>query len=83
MFNPRCPHTHQEFALEVRVDDEGLTIEIIISKPEPPPQYDASPRRSPAVDAGSEEPGTPQPLLAIGTSSDEPEVSRAQSTERK
>ena len=66
----------------MRVDDEGLTIELIISKPEPP-QYDASPRRLPAVDTGSEEPGTLQRLLAIGTSSDEPELSRAQSTGRK
>ena len=83
MFNPRCPHTHEQLALEMRVDVEGLTMEIILSKPEPPPQYDASPRRLPAVDTGSEKPGTPRRSPAIGTGSDEPIVSRAQSTERK
>ena len=55
----------------------------ILSKPEPAPQYDASPRRLPAVDTGSEEPGPPRRSPAIGTGSDEPGVSRAQSTERK
>ena len=67
MFNSRCPHTHEEFKLEMRVDVERLRMEIILSKSELPPQCDLLPRRVPAVDTGS----------------DEPEVSRAQSTERK
>ena len=67
MFIPGYPHSREEFALEMRVDVEGLRMGIILSKPEPPPHYDASPRWLPAVDTGSDEPG----------------VSRAQSTERK
>ena len=35
MFNPRCPHTHEEFTLEMRVDVERLRLEIIFSQPEP------------------------------------------------
>ena len=57
MFNPRCPHTHEEFALEMRVDVEGLRMEIVPSKPEPPPQCDPLPRRLPAIGTGSDEPG--------------------------
>ena len=61
MFNPRRPHTHGEFTLEVRVDAEGLNaeglrMEIILSQPEPPSQCDPSPRLLPTVDTGSEEP---------------------------
>ena len=80
--NPRGPHTHNEFTLEMRVDVEGLRMEIVLSQPEPPPQCDPSPRRLPAVDTGSEEPGTPRRSPAIGTGSDEPGVSRAELTER-
>ena len=58
MFNPRCPHTHEEFALEMTVDVEELRMEIVLSKSEPPPQSDPLSRRLPAVDTGSEEPGT-------------------------
>ena len=78
MFNPRCPHTPHEFTLEMRVNVEGLRMEIVLSQPEPPLQCDASPRRLPAVNTGSEEPGTPRRLPAIGTGSDEPGVSRAE-----
>ena len=56
MFNPRWPHTYDEFTLKMRVDVEGLRMEIVLSQPEPPPQCDPSPRRLPAVDTGSEEP---------------------------
>ena len=83
MFNPRCPHTPDKFTLEMRVDDEGLNMEIVLSQPEPQLQCDASPRRLPAVDTGSEEPGTRRRSPAIGTGSDEPGISQAQSTERK
>ena len=58
-------------------------MEIVLSKPEPPPQCDPLPRRLPAVDTGSGEPRTLRRSPAIGTGSDEPGVSRAQSTERK
>ena len=55
--------------LEMRVDVERYRMETVHSQPAPPPQYDLSPRRSPAV----------------GTASDEPGVSRAesQSTEKE
>ena len=58
-------------------------MEIGLSQPEPPPQCGTSLRRLPAVDTGSEEPGTPRRLPAIGTGSIEPGVSRAQPTERE
>ena len=84
MFNPRCPHAHDEFTLEMRVDVERLRMEIVLSKPEPPPQCDPLPRRLPAVDTASEEPRTLRRSPAIGTVSDEPGVSRAKtSTERE
>ena len=64
-------------------DVERLRMEIVLSQPARPPQCDSSPRRLPAVDTGSDEPGTPQLLPAIGT--DEPGVLRAKSrsTERE
>ena len=77
MFNSRYPHTHDKFSLEMRVDVERLRMDIVLSQPEPPPQCDTSPRRLPAVDTGSEEPGTPRQSPMIGTGSDEPGVSRA------
>ena len=84
IFNPRWPHTHDEFTLEMRVDVEGLRMEIVLPQPEPPLHCDLSPRRLPTVDTRSEEPGTPRRSPAIGTGSDEPGVSRAKtSTERK
>ena len=49
MSNLRWPHIHDEFTLEIRVDVEGLRMEIVLSQPEPPPQCDASPQRLPAV----------------------------------
>ena len=60
-------------------------MKIVLSQPAPPPQYDPSPRRLPAAETGSEEPGTPQRSSAIGTGSDEPGVLRAetQSTGRE
>ena len=83
MFNPRWPHTHDEFTPEMRVDVKGLRMKIVLSQPEPPPQCDHSPRRLPAVDTGSEEPGTPRRSPAIGTGSDKPGVSQVESTERE
>ena len=83
MFNPRRPHTPDEFTLEMRVEVERLRMEIILSQPAPRPQCDPSPRRLPAVDTGSEEPGTPQRSPAMGTGLDEPEVSRADTSTEK
>ena len=65
MVIPRHPHTPAEFTLEMKVDVEGLRMEIILSQPAPP-QCDPLPRRA-AVDTGSEEPGTPPRSPAIGT----------------
>ena len=83
MFNPRRPCTHEEFSLEMRVDVEGLRMAIVLSQSEPPLQCDVSRRRFPAIDTGSEEPGTPRRFPAIGTGPDETGVSRAPSTERE
>ena len=44
----------------MRVDVERLKMEILLSQPAPPLQCDSSPRRAPAVDTGSDEPGTLQ-----------------------
>ena len=56
MFNPRCPHTLDEFTLEMKVNVQGLRMEIVHSQPESPLQCDASPRRLPAFDTASEAP---------------------------
>ena len=47
IFNPRWPHTPDDFTLEMRVDVERLRMEIVLSEPALPPQYDPSPRRLP------------------------------------
>ena len=83
MFNPGRPHTPEEFTFGMRVDVKRLRMEIILSQPAPRPQCDPSPRRLPAVDTGSEEPGTPRRSPAIGTGPDEPEVSRAETSTDK
>ena len=70
MVIPSHPHTPDEFTLEMKVDVEGLRMEIILSQPASS-QCDPSPRRA-AVDTGSEEPGTPQQSPAISTGSEEP-----------
>ena len=75
MVIPRRPHTPDKFTFEMKVDVEGLRIEIILSQPASS-QCDPSPRRA-AVDTGSEEPGTPSRSPAIGTGSEEPGASRA------
>ena len=84
LYNPRWSHTREEHTLEMKIDFERLRMEVVLSQPAPPPQCDSSPRRLPAVDTGSDEPGTPRRSPAIGTGPDEPGVSRAESwsTER-
>ena len=64
MVIPRHPHTPDEFTLEIKVDVEGLRMEIILSQPASS-QCFPSPRR-PAVNTGSEEPGEPRRSPAIG-----------------
>ena len=75
MVIPRRPHTPDEFTLEMKVDVEGLRMEIILSQPASS-QYGPSPRRA-AVDTGSEKPGNPRRSPAIGTGSG-PGASRAE-----
>ena len=67
MVIPEHPHMPEEFNLQMRVDVEGLRMEIILSQP-PSSECDPSPR-SAAVDTGSEEPGTPPQSPAISTGS--------------
>ena len=73
MVIPKHPHTPDELTLEMKVDVEGLRMEIIISQPASS-ECDSSPRRA-AVDTGSEEPGAPPQSPAISTGSG-PGVSR-------
>ena len=54
-------------------------MEIILSQLAPP-QWGPLPRRLPAADIGSEEPGTPRRSPAIGTGSDEPGASRVETS---
>ena len=83
MINSKRPHTPDEFTLEIKVDVERLRMEISLSQPAPQPQCDLSPRHA-AVDTGLEESGTPRRSPAIGTGSDEPGISRVEtSTEKK
>ena len=77
MLYPMRPHTPDEFTLEIKVDVERLRIEIILSQTVPTQCGDSLPRRT-AVDMGSEESGTPRRSPAIGTGSDEPGVSRVE-----
>ena len=69
LYRPRWPHVPEKHTPEMRVDVERLRMEVVLSQPATPPQYDSSPRR----------------LLVIGTGPYEPGVSRAesQSTERE
>ena len=57
LYNPRWPHTPEEYALEMGVDVERLRMELVLSQPVPPPQCYLSPRRSPVVGMGLDEPG--------------------------
>ena len=72
MVIPEHPHTPEEFSLQMKVDVEGLRMEIILSQP-PSSEGDPSPRRA-AVVMRSDEPGTPPHSPPISTES-RPEVS--------
>ena len=58
-YNPRWPHTQAEYTLEINVEVKGLKMKSAILQPAPSPQDDLSPRRSPAVGTGLNEPGPP------------------------
>ena len=60
LYNPRWPHTSEKYELDMDVKIERLRVEILLSQPEPSPQDDLSPRRSPDVGTGSDEPGVPR-----------------------
>ena len=72
---PEHPHTPKEFHLQMKVDVEGLRMEIILSQPSSS-ECDTSPRRA-VVDTGSEEPGTPTQSPAISKGSG-PEAQQAE-----
>ena len=57
LYNPRWPHTPEEYTLEMRVDVERLRMDVVLSPPTPPPQFNSSPRQLPAIGRGSDEPG--------------------------
>ena len=59
LYNRRWSQTPEEHTLEMRVDVERLMMKIVLSQPAPPPQCDSSPRRSPTVGTGLNEPRTP------------------------
>ena len=74
MVIPEHPHTTEEFNLQMKVDVEGLRMEIILSQPSSS-ECDTSPRRA-AVDTGSQEPGTPtqSPAISTGSGPEAPEA---------
>ena len=57
LYNPRWPHSPEKHKLEMDVGVERLRLEILISQPAPSPQDGPSPRWSPVVGTGSDEPG--------------------------
>ena len=69
----------------MRVGAERLRVEILLSQSTPPPQCDSSPRLLSTVDTGSDDARTPRWSPAIGMGSDEPGVWRPESwsTERE
>ena len=46
LYNPRWPHTPEEYTLEIIIDVERLKVEILLLQPSPPPQCDSPRRRS-------------------------------------
>ena len=75
MVIPEHPHTPEEFSLHMKVDVEGLRMEIILSQT-PSSECDPSPRRA-AVVTRLDEPGTPPHSPAISTGS-RPDESQAE-----
>ena len=71
MVIPGHPPTPDEFTLEMKVDVDGLRMEIILAQPASS-QCGPSPRRA-AVYTGSEELGKPRRSTAIGTGQMGPE----------
>ena len=77
LYNPRWPHTPEEHSLEMRVNIERLRMGVVLSQPAPPPQFDSSPRRWPAVGTGSDKPG----VSRAGTESTERKYSFSSSSQ--
>ena len=55
LFYSRWPYTPDEHELDMDFEMEWLRLEILLLQPAPSPQYDLSPRRSPAVGTGLDE----------------------------
>ena len=61
LYNPRWPYTSEEYTVEISVDIELLRLEtLLFSQFTPPPEFDSSSQRSPAVGAGSDGPEVPR-----------------------
>ena len=63
LFNPRRTHTPEEFTLDLKVEVESLRMEVLLSKPLPPPIYNLPPRRSSAAGTELNEPGEQHPEM--------------------
>ena len=60
LYSSRWPPTAETFTVDMDVEVGRLRLEVPLSKLPPPPQYDLSPRRSPAAGTRLDEPGVPQ-----------------------
>ena len=60
LYKLRWPRNPKEYKLEMSVDVERVRLEISFSQPVPSPECDSSPRRSPAIGTGSDEPRVPR-----------------------
>ena len=69
LYNLRWSHSPEECKLEMDVKVERLRLEFF-SQPAPAPQCNSSPRRSPAVGTGSDEPGVPRAETQQATKQD-------------
>ena len=58
-YNPQWPPTAKEFTADLIVEVGRLRLEILLAQLPLPPQYDLSPRRSPATGTRLDEPGVP------------------------
>ena len=45
LHNPRRPSTHEEFTLDMKIEEVSSRLEVPLLQPLPLPQYDLSPRR--------------------------------------
>ena len=59
LYNPRRPPTPDQYTVNMKLEVETLRLEILLSQPLTPPQFDISPRRSPAAGTGFNKPRVP------------------------